>query len=247
MSERQIRLEVLRYNPETDSEPHFETFEVPSLNEWVVLDALNWAKEHLDPTLNYRWSCHMAVCGSCGMMINGEPKLACKAFIREFPDTIRVEPLKNFPIERDLVTVAEDFVSKLAAVKPYVIPEEAKLIEEGEYKQTQAQLLKYRQYSQCINCMLCYSACPEFGLDSKFIGPAAITLAHRYNLDSRDGGRDERQEVIASEVGVWKCSFVGACSEACPKHVDPAGALQQVKVGSMIDWYKEHLMPWVKK
>ncbi|WP_417068713.1 succinate dehydrogenase/fumarate reductase iron-sulfur subunit [Niveibacterium terrae] len=247
MSERQIRLEVLRYNPETDSEPHFETFEVPCLNEWVVLDALNWAKEHLDPTLNYRWSCHMAVCGSCGMTINGEPSLACKSFIRDLPDTIRVEPLKNFPVERDLVTVAEDFIAKLAAVKPYIIPKEEKAIEDGEYKQTPAQLKTYKQYAQCINCMLCYAACPEYGLEPKFLGPAAIALAHRYNKDSRDGGRDERQEVVAADSGVWKCSFVGACSEVCPKHVDPAGALQQVKVASMTDWYLEHLMPWVKK
>jgi Na+-translocating ferredoxin:NAD+ oxidoreductase RnfC subunit len=90
--------------------------------------------------------------------------------------------------------------------------------------------MKYRQFSMCINCMLCYAACPEYALQPMFLGPAAIALAHRYNLDSRDGGRDERQEVIASHAGVWECSFVGACSEVCPKAVDPAAALQQVKV-----------------
>ena len=82
--ERQIQLEVLRYNPETDSQPRFQTYTVPCVNEWVVLDALNYVKENLDPTLSYRWSCHMAVCGSCGYMINGEPKLGCKAFIHEY-------------------------------------------------------------------------------------------------------------------------------------------------------------------
>jgi fumarate reductase iron-sulfur subunit len=95
--------------------------------------------------------------------------------------------------------------------------------------------------------MLCYAACPEFALIPKFVGPAAITLAHRYNLDSRDGGRDQRQEEIAATEGVWECSFAGACSEVCPKHVDPAAALQQVKIASTIDWYKEHLMPWLSK
>ena len=103
--------------------------------------------------------------------------------------------------------------------------------------------MKYRQFSMCINCMLCYAACPEYALQPKFIGPAAIALAHRYNQDSRDGGRDERQEVIATNEGVWECSFVGACSEVCPKAVDPAGALQQVKVASTIDWFKGHLLP----
>jgi fumarate reductase iron-sulfur subunit len=95
--------------------------------------------------------------------------------------------------------------------------------------------------------MLCYAACPEYGLIPKYIGPAAIALAHRYNQDSRDGGRDARQEEIAATEGVWECSFVGACSEVCPEHVDPAGAIQQVKIKSTVDWYKEHLMPWLKK
>ena len=247
MSERQIQLEVLRYNPETDRKPRLQTYSVPCLNEWVVLDALNYVKENLDTTVSYRWSCHMAVCGSCGMMINGEPKLACKAFIREYGDQIRVEPLANFPIERDLVTSVEDFIAKLASVKPYLIPKEDKPIEAGEFRQTPVELKKYKQYTLCINCMLCYAACPQYGLVPEFLGPAAIALAHRYNQDSRDGGRDQRQEVVASHEGVWECSFVGACSEVCPKHVDPAGALQQVKVASTIDWYKEHLMPWVKK
>jgi len=247
MSERLLQLEVLRYNPESDGEPRMQSYEVPSRDEWVVLDALNYVKERLDPTLSYRWSCHMAVCGSCGMMVNGEPRLACKAFVRDYPDKIRIEPLAHFPIERDLVTVIEDFVAKLASVKPYLIPNNKAIAPSGEYLQTPEQLKKYRQYAQCINCLLCYAACPEYGLIPQFVGPAAITLAHRYNQDSRDGGRNERQEVIATQEGVWECNFVGACSDVCPKHVDPASALQQVKVASTIDWYKEHLMPWLNK
>lgn len=247
MSERRIELEVLRYNPETDREPHWQKYSVPCNNDWVVLDALNHVKDHIDPTLSYRWSCHMAVCGSCGMMINSEPKLACKAFVRDYPDAIRVEALAHFPIERDLVTVVDDFMAKLARVKPYLIPKEPKSLEAGEYLQTPAELKRYTQYAQCINCMLCYSACPEYGIIPKFIGPAAIALAHRYNQDSRDGGREERQQEIATAEGVWECTFAGACSEVCPKHVDPAAALQQVKIASTIDWFREHLMPWLSK
>jgi fumarate reductase iron-sulfur subunit len=99
----------------------------------------------------------------------------------------------------------------------------------------------------CINCMLCYAACPEYGLIPTYIGPAAIALAHRYNQDSRDGGRELRQPEIAASEGVWECSFVGACSEVCPEDVDPAGAIQQVKIRSTVDWYTQHLMPWLKK
>ena len=244
MNGRIVEIEVLRYDPERDAEPYFQRYEVPCEDEWVVLDALNAIKERIDPTLSYRWSCHMAVCGSCGMTINGEPKLSCHAFLRDYAGTIRIEPLANFPIERDLVTVADDFVAKLARVKPYLIPRPGEPPAGTEYRQTPAQLARYRQYTLCINCMLCYSACPEYALQPAFIGPAAIALAHRYDLDSRDGGHEARQDEVASEAGVWACSFVGACSEACPKGVDPAGALQQVKVASTIDWFAEHLWPW---
>jgi fumarate reductase iron-sulfur subunit len=240
-------LSILRYNPETESEPRFQRYEVPGREDWVVLDALNYIKENLDPTLSYRWSCHMAVCGSCGMMINQEPKLACKAFLRDYRGPIRVEPLRHFPIERDLVTVIDDFMAKLSRVRPYLIPKDVKALEAGEYRQTPAELKRFKQYSMCINCMLCYAACPEYGLIPQYIGPAAIALGHRWNQDSRDGGRRERQEALAAEEGAWECSFVGACSEVCPEQVDPAGAIQQVKIASTVDWYQAHLMPWLKK
>ena len=132
---RPVELEVLRYSPETDREPHFQRYAVECPEEWVVLDALNLVKETVDPTLSYRWSCHMAVCGSCGMMINGEPKLACKAFLRDYQGPIRVEPLRHFPIERDLVTVIDDFVAKLARVKPWLMPKDPPQ-QGAEYRQT---------------------------------------------------------------------------------------------------------------
>lgn len=236
METRNITVEVLRYRPEQDSEPFFQSYVVPCEEHWVVLDALNYIKDELDRTLSYRWSCHMFVCGSCGMVINGEPMLSCKKFVRDFGDKIRVEPLANFPIERDLVIVQDDFIEKLESVKPYLIPKEARTIDQGEYLQTPAQLKTYKQYTMCINCLCCYSACPQYGLDDTFIGPAALALAHRYNADSRDVGRKAREDVVASHDGIWTCSFVGACSVVCPKDVEPAGAIQQTKFTSAIDY-----------
>jgi succinate dehydrogenase iron-sulfur subunit len=238
-----IRLEVLRYHPETDTEPHFQSYTVPYREDWVVLDALNHIKDHLDGTLTYRWSCHMAVCGSCGVMINGEPKLSCHAFLRDYRNgVVRIEPLDHFPIERDLVIVMDSFMEKLSSVKPYLIVEQERPLSEGEYLQTPALLNVFKQYTQCINCLLCYAACPQTGLNKDFIGPAALALAHRYNLDSRDGGKDQRADVVASDEGIWECTFVGACSEVCPKHVDPAAAIQQTKISASLDWFK-NLLP----
>jgi fumarate reductase iron-sulfur subunit len=234
-----VTLEVLRYDPEQDAAPHFRSYTVPYHDDWVVLDALNHVKDHLDATLAYRWSCHMTVCGSCGMMINGEPKLSCHAFLRDYRGKpIKVEPLEHFPIERDLVIVIASFIDKLSSVKPYVIPQREKPLTEGEYLQTPAQLRLFKQYTECINCLLCYAACPQCGLNEDFVGPAALALAHRYNLDSRDFGKDERGDVVASNPGIWECTFVGACSEVCPKHVDPAAAIQQTKLSASLDWFK---------
>ena len=233
-----ISLEVYRYRPDQEERPTSQTYSVPYHDDWVVLDALNYLKDQVDGTLSYRWSCRMGVCGSCGMMINGVPKLTCSAFLRDLlPGPIRVEPLAGFPVERDLVIVLDDFMQKLTDIKPWIIREVEQPLEQGEYRQTPGQLADFKQYSMCINCMLCYAACPVYQHDEEFIGPAAIALAQRYNKDSRDQGHRQREELIWSNAGAWDCTFVGECSEVCPKHVDPAGAIQQAKIESAVGWF----------
>ncbi|MEN7547079.1 succinate dehydrogenase/fumarate reductase iron-sulfur subunit [Rapidithrix thailandica] len=243
MSER-ISLEVFRYNPESDTGPEFQQYEVPLRKDWVILDALNHIKDQLDGTLSYRWSCRMGVCGSCGMMVNGKPVLTCATFLEKFmPGPVRVEPLENFPVIRDLVIDMSDFLEKLKTVKPWIIREEEPE-PERELLQTPSQLADYTQYSMCINCMLCYAACPIIGLEPDFVGPAAIALAQRYNLDNRDQGNKERREALNQEHGMWQCTFVGDCSVVCPKNVDPAGAIQRYKVDTASHWWKNLLLPW---
>jgi fumarate reductase iron-sulfur subunit len=95
--------------------------------------------------------------------------------------------------------------------------------------------------------MLCYAACPVYGLDSHFIRPAALAIAHRYNNDSRDGGWEERTAVLMRDEAVWECTFVGQCSVVCPKHVDPAGAIQQAKLSNALEWYRSLLLPWGRR
>jgi len=239
-----ITLEVARYDPERHTEPTFEKYEVPFRKDWVILDALNYIKDRLDGSLSYRWSCRMGICGSCGMMVDGEPKLTCATFLSSYaPGPVRVEALRNFPIVRDLVIEMTDFMVKLKKVKPWIVRENEKPISQGEYLQTPEQLENYRQFSMCINCLLCYAACPVYGLDNLFTGPAVIALAQRYNLDSRDVGARERREILSDHEGIWGCTFVGECTEVCPKHVDPAGAIQQYKVDAAIDWFKSFLLP----
>jgi fumarate reductase iron-sulfur subunit len=243
-----VTLEVARYRPGEDERPTFQRYEVPNRPDWVVLDALNYLKDEVDGSLSYRWSCRMGICGSCGMMVNGVPKLTCAAFLRDYlPGPIRVEPLANFPVERDLVIVLDDFMSKLPEIKPWLIRDDEAPPEQGEYTQTPEELAAYKQYSMCINCMLCYAACPVYQNNEDFLGPAILALAQRYNHDSRDSGQDQRHELIWASEGVWDCTFIGECSVVCPKHVDPAGAIQQAKVESTLGWYRSFLTPFGRR
>lgn len=239
-----ITLRVARYRPERESEPVNQSYQIPLRAEWTVLDGLNYVKDQLDGTLSYRWSCRMGICGSCGITVNGEPMISCATFLADYaPGPVQIEPLSNFPVIRDLIVDIDDFMGKLAKVSPWVVREEDQPLATGAYLQTPAELDEYQQYSMCINCMLCYSACPSYALDPIFIGPAAIAIAQRYNLDSRDQGNRQRMDVLSADDGVWACTSVGACTSACPKGVDPAGAIQRYKLTAATHSLKTLLWP----
>jgi fumarate reductase iron-sulfur subunit len=243
-----VTLRVRRYRPEEEDAPSWQTYQVPRRREWMVLDALNYVKDELDGSLSFRWSCRMGVCGSCGMTVNGQPVLTCATYLAKLPPgPVEVEPLKAFPVVRDLVVEIRDFLAKLKRVKPWLLrrPEGGeKPPAEGEYLQTPEELAAYKPYSMCINCLLCYAACPIVPLEPDFLGPAAIALAQRYNLDSRDQGSEERMDVLSQHEGIWGCTFVGECSVVCPKHVDPAGAIQRYKLDATRDWLRSVVWPW---
>ena len=244
MSEQKKTFLVTRFDPDKDEVPRQQSYEVPVQPDWKVLDALNYIKDELDGTLSHRWSCRMAVCGSCGMMVNGKPSLTCKDALANYGDQVEVTPLANFPVVRDLVVEMDGFMEKLKAVKPWIIVAKERAVEEGTYRQSPEELEYFKQFSMCINCMLCYSACPVVGNEPEFLGPAAIALGHRYNMDSRDEGKELRKDILTGHDGVWQCTFVGECSEVCPKHVDPAAAIQRTKVDAAKDWFKSYLLPW---
>ena len=234
---------VTRFDPDRDQVPKTQSYEVPVESDWKVLDALNHIKDHIDPTLSHRWSCRMAVCGSCGMQVNGEPKLTCKVALSDYGDTVEVAPLSNFPVIRDLVVDMDGFMEKFQSVKPWIIRAKELAAEDGPVRQSPEQLEEFKQFSMCINCMLCYAACPVVANEPDFLGPAAIALGHRYNLDSRDEGADERNRIFRGEGTVFSCSYANECSEVCPKNVDPAAAVNQAKFNAVIDWATNLVLP----
>lgn len=228
--------------------PQFQSFRLEVDEDVTVLQALHAVKAQHDGSVSYRWSCQMGICGSCGMTINGRPALACSVYCKDVVQkdgTIRIEPMRNMPILKDLIVDIDDPMSKMRSVMPYIdrIP-----TVDLPGKQSKKQREKIDKTSQCIKCMLCYSACPVYGQDKNFVGPAASALAYRYTVDSRDHSRNERlDQVIGEKDSVWGCSFVGECSVACPKRVDPAQAVQRLKVMGAIRMFTKPLMDLVKK
>ena len=231
-TKKKVRLKVLRSNRGSGKTRAYEQFEVPYEPGMTVLSALLYAKEMLDHSIAVRYSCRMACCGSCGMVINGVPKLACYTQLTECPNfEVTVAPLDHYPLVRDLVTDFEGFFEKHLSVKPFMIrlDEAEQETSESEYGQSADQLDDFLQFSQCIKCGLCNAACPTMANDRAFVGPQALAQAYRYVADSRDEGGVERLSLVDEEHGVWRCHFAGSCSHVCPKGVDPALAIQRLR------------------
>jgi succinate dehydrogenase / fumarate reductase iron-sulfur subunit len=227
-----VKFKIARYNPEKDSKPHFVEYEVPVIEGMNVIEGLFHIKEKIDPTLSFAVSCRMGMCGSCGIVINGVPRLACQTqILQSSANTIELKPLPNHPLIRDLVTDFTYFFEKHRTVKPYIIRRDIEEFEHptSEYLQLPKDMEKYLQFSYCIKCGLCYSACPTAATDEKFLGPQALSQVYRYMADSRDEGSELRLKSIDSTHGIWRCHFAGACSAVCPKGVDSALAIQLLK------------------
>ena len=232
MADRQINFHITRYNPESDAAPYVKTYTIPVREGMTVLDGLHYIKDNLDASLAWRYSCRMGVCGSCGMLLNGRPTLACNTQILHIAETdLTVGPLPNFEIIRDLVPDLTPMFDKHLEVAPFIRREDEREINDpkGEYYQSPADLERYLQFSFCIKCGCCMSACPTAATDTRYLGPMPLTQAFRYNSDTRDGAGRERSRVAGSPHGVFRCHYAGECSRACPKGVDPARAIQLLK------------------
>jgi succinate dehydrogenase / fumarate reductase, iron-sulfur subunit len=236
-----IVLNIYRGGPNQKPENSYDSYRVPVSRWTTVLDALIYAKERLDSSVAIRYSCRMASCGSCGMKINGIPRLACYTKISELgTHTITCEPLPNFPLIRDLVTDFQEFFDHHKKMQPYIqnLHPDPSIDKLSEFEQSPQEVDEFLQFSYCIKCGLCYSACPTVATDTKFPGPQALAQAYRYFADSRDDAVEKRLSIIDDKHGIWRCHFAGSCSKVCPKGVDPALGIQMLR---------SHLMSITKK
>ena len=224
-----VTLRIRRYNPEQDSEPHWEDYTVTAYGTDRLLDALHTIKWTIDGTLNFRRSCGHGVCGSDAMRINGRNRLACKTLLKDLnpKKPITVEPIKGLPVEKDLVVDMEPFFAAYREVMPFLITKGNEPTKER--LQTQEERERFDDTTKCILCAACTSSCPVFWTDGQYFGPASIVNAHRFIFDSRDAGSEMRLEILNSKEGVWRCRTVFNCTEACPRGIEVTKAIQEVK------------------
>lgn len=233
MGADELTLVIQRFDPSVEKSPHLERYQVPLRDGMTVLDALIYAKDRLDHGISLRFSCRMASCGSCGMKIDGRPRLACETQVGDLRSaTITVQPMDNFPIVRDLVVDLGSFFSRHAALSPHIQRKGDQQEQDsptGEYLMTPEELDSFVQFTYCIKCGLCSSSCPTASTDALFPGPQALAQEFRYLQDPRDEAGEERLDAVDNEHGVWRCHFAGTCSAVCPKGVDPALGIQLLK------------------
>ena len=248
----QVTLKIERYNRESD-ESRQETFSVDVVEEATLLDVLDVIKDEVDGSLTYRKSCRMAVCGSCGMRMDGAAVLACKTPMRpvvEAGEVPVISPMGNLPVLKDMVVDMEPFWEKFRAIKPYLDDggEEPPV---KEWRVQQEELDRVMTEALCIQCGCCVSECNSMEADPDFLGPAALAKGFRFVGDPRDQADVERLNALNEEHGIWDCTRCYFCNERCPKGVDPRDSIaklgaESIKEGIDHDLGAKHAKWFVK-
>ena len=223
----EVTLKVLRFNPEADTKPHWETYEVPYEPMDRVLDALHHVKWHVDGTLTFRRSCAHGICGSDAMLINGHNRLACKVLIKDLKHPISVEPIRGLKVSKDLLVDMEPFFAAYREVLPFLINDDPP--PERERLQSPEERARYDDTTKCILCAACTTSCPVYWSNDTYVGPAAIVNAHRFVFDSRDQAADDRLRILSDKEGAFRCRTTFNCTDACPRGIHVTRAIQEVK------------------
>jgi succinate dehydrogenase / fumarate reductase iron-sulfur subunit len=226
---------------------HYDLYKVDTKKGMTVLDALFQIQDVMDSSLSFRYSCRGAVCGSCSMLINKEPRLACRTQIADVKDNdmklkpfpmiaespsgwnpkteILIEPLPNMPILKDLVVDMTKFYDALESMKLWADSDDGD-VPRG---QTPDERKKIERYVNCILCALCYGSCPVNAEKEEYLGPAALAKAWRFHEDSRSSDSDRYAKAATQPEGVSLCDLIMNCVKACPKGVAPGGAIRKLK------------------
>lgn len=227
-----IHLKVFRYDPEVEGkrEPRFDDFRVPFTQGMTVLDALIVARDHFDPSLTFRHSCRMAICGSDALFINGRQRLGCQTQISDLDEPIRVEPLAHQKVIKDLVVEMDHFYEQMERVEPYFQPDDSPDPSQPQ-RQTPENRETIKMSTRCIWCAACMSSCNIVAGDDEYLGPAPIVKGYRFYMDEREGDEiaKHRLDILDQEHGVWRCQTQFSCTTVCPKEIPITEQIQAMK------------------
>lgn len=233
---RDVTFRVHRFNPQVDSKPYFDDYTIKLEKGITVLRAINYIKEHVDPTLTFRAFCQAGICGSCAMRINNMSKLACTTQVwdeldkaRE-PGVIKIEPLRNLPHIKDLVVEMDPLVGKMKKYSNWVdstMPESNWGMK--EFLVSEEEFLTYDKATDCILCASCVSECTILRAHKEYVSPAVLLKSYRMNADSRDSMHDQRLAGLVQDHGVWDCTHCYRCQETCVKNIPIMDAIHGIR------------------
>ena len=226
---------VYRYDPDSPENPRVDTYEIDVSNVSMVLDGLLKIKNEVDSSLTLRRSCREGVCGSCAMNINGSNTLACTKGMDQLPDgDITVYPLPHQPVVKDLVTDLTKFYQQHAYVQPYLQTKSQE--PDTEWTQSPEDREDLNGLYECIMCASCSTSCPSYwwngdkeDSEEEYLGPAALLQAHRWLKDSRDEMTNERLDKLEDDFKLYRCHTIMNCTQVCPKGLNPAKAIAEIK------------------
>ncbi len=227
----EVNFKIFRFNPETDETPHYTIFTVKASLTDRILDCLNKIRWEQDNSLSYRMSCAHGICGSDGVTINGSPALACQKLVKDYDYTkeILIEPLKFFPVIKDLIVDMEPFFERIKGISPEKT-ESPSASPDREHTQTPEERSMFDDAVKCIICACCVAACPVMLKEEPdFIGPAAVLRAQRHIFDSRVTDTEERMKILEEPHGIWSCKSYYRCTQVCPKGIKVTEAILKTK------------------
>jgi succinate dehydrogenase / fumarate reductase iron-sulfur subunit len=224
-----VRFKIYRWDPEGEGNPRLDSFEIDRAECGpMVLDALIKIKNEVDSTLAFRRSCREGICGSCAMNIDGVNTLACTKFIDEVKGEVRIYPLPHMPVVKDLVPDLSQIWAQYASIEPWLKSETPP--PERERVQSPEERARLDGLWECILCFCCTTSCPSYWWNGeRYLGPAVLLQAYRWIADSRDEATGERLDQLEDPFRLYRCHTIMNCTRTCPKGLNPAKAIAEIK------------------
>jgi fumarate reductase iron-sulfur subunit len=219
---------------------HTDTFKVPAYDNQTVLDVVSWIQQNADPTLSYRFACRVGMCGSCAMMVNGQPRWTCRTHVKKVAENDRVDiaPLRNLPVIKDLVADMDPFFDKWIAAEGLHHPTRDRSDPIEQIDPQAPDRVTANAGIECINCSVCYAACDTVAGNADYLGPAALQRAWTLYNDAKDAQKQVILDAVSGSGGCHNCHSMGSCTHYCPNDLDPMSAIAGLKRETARSFFK---------